>query len=96
MSGKEENKQFLIADNQIHDEVIKILKDRIEKAIEKMYEGKARFRDDDGKFCIRSEMQLTITNEIVDYLINELSEKALLLNEAQPIKLRAKYAGKVF
>jgi hypothetical protein len=94
MSGKEEGNQLLM-DNEIHGKVIEILKGRIEKTIESKFEGK-RLRDVDGKFCIRSEMQLTITNEIVDYLINELSEKALLLNEAQPIKLRAKYAGKVF
>jgi hypothetical protein len=101
MSSREETKQ-LLTDEEIHSEIHKILRSRIEKAIENRFNG-IPLRNDEGIFYI-AQSKITnpsqVINDVVNYLIDELSEKAILLNDPEPIKRQIKpkvgYSGQVF
>ena len=79
MNQKEGNK-LLLNDVEIHGAVVRILKDRIERAIEKQF-GK-EFRNDDGQFQVqKTHYSEPLTNDIINYLIEQLAEKTIQLNE---------------
>jgi hypothetical protein len=83
---EESNNQLLIEDPEIKKGALKILRGRIEKAIDKKYEGEAKFRDYEHNFYIDSSVPLAKTNDLVNYLIDPLAEKAFRLNETEPLK----------
>jgi intein-encoded DNA endonuclease-like protein len=62
--------------------IVKVLKEEIAKAIED--EFKRQFRDNDGKFYIKTpEDREAYANKIIDYLMEKLAEKMNLLCEAK-------------
>ena len=79
MNQKEGN-ESLFDDIEIRNAVIRILKDRIERSIEKKINK--NLRNDDGEFYINTYNK-QFSFEIIEYLIEQLAEKALQLNETK-------------